>query len=417
MIYLLCGYIWLFIHRPFEVWPWMADLRIERVYMLATIAYWALFAEKSWTSNRLNSAFALLALSIMASAVLGTYSAGYPLDNPAVENWLKVAVFYVLVMSSVRDERDLKILVTMFVVSMGLYMAHSYREYLCGRCSYSVGMGVNRMVGVDSSFGDPNTFAGTVTYGLPMVYPAWLLARNRWQRLLLVGYVALSAVCILQTGSRTAFAGLLVLAGIAALGSRHRVRWAILACITVPIICFGLREDLQKRYLTLVDSSAGNEQAKGSAQGRTEDFFTGIEMWKRSPVLGVGPACTGKARGTKAELFNLYGQVLGDLGTLGALALLTVIGAMVANAIEMRRLTRHGGPDVAFLRRVSTAVLLTLCLLLVLGWGGNNLYRYTWLWFAAFQAIALRCVAQTEYSERNTVPREGPAEDVKAVPI
>ena len=23
MIYLLIGYMWLFVHRPFEVWPWL----------------------------------------------------------------------------------------------------------------------------------------------------------------------------------------------------------------------------------------------------------------------------------------------------------------------------------------------------------------------------------------------------------
>ena len=390
MIWLLCGYMWLFIHRPFEVWPWMADLRIERVYMLATIAYWALFAEKSWTSNRLNSAFALLALSIMASAVLGAYSSGNPLDNLAVEGWLKVAVFYVLVMSSVREERDLKILVTMFLVSMGLYMAHSYREFLCGRYGYA--MGVSRMVGVDRTFNNPNSFAATVVYGIPMVYPAWLLARNRWHHLLLVGYVGLSLLCILLTGSRSAFAGVVLLVALVALGSRYRLRWALLACIAVPVVWANLRGDLQNRYLTLIDPSYGPANAQASAEGRTQNFFEGIELWKRYPVTGVGPGCASKATASGSKLFNFYGQVLAELGTLGALAMLMVAGGLVANAIEMLRLTRHSGPEAAFPRRVAIAVVVTLLLMLVLGWGGNNLYRYTWLWFGAFQAVALHCL-------------------------
>jgi hypothetical protein len=58
MIYLLGGYMWLFIHRPFEVWPWLGKLHIERVYMLATILYWAIAGDKQWISNRLNAAFA-----------------------------------------------------------------------------------------------------------------------------------------------------------------------------------------------------------------------------------------------------------------------------------------------------------------------------------------------------------------------
>ena len=40
MIWLLGGYMWLFIHRPFKVWPWLGELRVERVYMLVTIFYW-----------------------------------------------------------------------------------------------------------------------------------------------------------------------------------------------------------------------------------------------------------------------------------------------------------------------------------------------------------------------------------------
>jgi O-antigen ligase len=392
MIYLLGGYMWLFIHRPFEVWPWLGDLHVERVYMLITIAYWALCVEKLWTSNRLNPAFAFLALSIMASAVFGAYASGSPLDDPTVEGWLKVAVFYVLVMSSVREERDLKILVTIFLVSMGLYMAHSYREFLCGRNVYAMGM--SRMVGVDKTFSNPNSFAATVVYGIPMVYPVWLLARNRWQRLLVVGYVGLSLLCILLTGSRSAFAGVVLLVALVAVGSRYRLRWALLACIAVPVVWANLRGDLQNRYLTLIDPSYGPANARASAEDRERSFSEGIELWKQHPVTGVGPGCAGKATASGSKLFNLYGQVLAELGTLGALAMLMVIGGVIANGVEMRRLTRHSGPKAAFPRRVAIAVLATLLLLLVLGWGGDNLYRYTWLWFGAFQAIALYCVKQ-----------------------
>ena len=31
-------------------------------------------------------------------------------------------------------------------------------------------------------------------------------------------------------------------------------------------------------------------------------------------------------------------------------------------------------------------------LLLFLGMSGHNLYRFHWVWFAAFQAVALHCI-------------------------
>jgi len=39
-----------------------------------------------------------------------------------------------------------------------------------------------------------------------------------------------------------------------------------------------------------------------------------------------------------------------------------------------------------------------------MGLGGHNLYRYTWLWFGAFQAIALDCMRRSapETAEETT---------------
>ena len=40
MHWMLIGYMFLFIHRPFEVWPWLGELHVERLYMLLTLAVW-----------------------------------------------------------------------------------------------------------------------------------------------------------------------------------------------------------------------------------------------------------------------------------------------------------------------------------------------------------------------------------------
>ena len=66
MVWLLGGYMWLFIHRPFEVWPVLGSMQIERGYMLAMIVYWAIAVDKEWTQNRLNLAF--LAFGIVMAA-------------------------------------------------------------------------------------------------------------------------------------------------------------------------------------------------------------------------------------------------------------------------------------------------------------------------------------------------------------
>ena len=388
MIYLLGGYMWLFIHRPFEVWPWLGALRVERVYMIGVILYWACAVEKTWIRNRLNTAFLLMAVAILCSNWMSPYA---PFFNATVENWLKVAIFYVLVMSSVRSPQDLRRLVTMFLVVMGLYMAHSFYEFLNGRHVYR--MGTARMVGVDATMNDPNTFGATLLYGLPMAWPVWLLAKKRWQKAAVAGYVILTVTCILLTGSRTALVALGLLGGAVTARSRYRVRLAFALVIVAAVAWANMPEDLRNRYLTLWDPSVGPENAAASAEGRQAGFMAGIHLWKSNPFLGVGPgafptARTDSRRGSQAH--NLYGEVIGELGACGGLALGLICFGMLANVTLARRRYRHiPMAQRPFEYHVVTAVGTSLALLLLLGWGGHNLYRYTWMWYGAFQAIAV----------------------------
>jgi hypothetical protein len=49
------------------------------------------------------------------------------------------------------------------------------------------------------------------------------------------------------------------------------------------------------------------------------------------------------------------------------------------------------------------AVVVTVILLLILGMAAHNMFRYTWEWYGAFQAIALHCVRQRGLAEAEAV--------------
>ena len=49
-----------------------------------------------------------------------------------MEDWLKIGVFYFLLVTTVHDEDGLKLLAIGFLTVMGLYLLHSFREYLGG---------------------------------------------------------------------------------------------------------------------------------------------------------------------------------------------------------------------------------------------------------------------------------------------
>lgn len=397
MIYLLGGYMWLYVHRPFEIWPSLGALQLERGYMLVMILAWLVHPGKGVVVNRIHVALMLFALALGSAYLLSPY-ADKPGCYDAVDNFVKVAVFYVIVTTTVRDEKSMRLLVLMFLGSVGLYMAHSLLEFINGR--YQWRMGIRRMIGVDVTFSDPNAFATTLLYSLPFLVPFWLERPRRVPRLLIVGYALAALGCILLTGSRAGFMGVSLLVFLLVFGAAKRKGQALAIMAGVAVVGFlvlsvALPEELQNRYLTLVDSSKGPENANVSASGRLDGFVYGLEVWQRSPLFGHGPASFAYSTGRGGQAHNLYGQVLSEMGLLGGVALLAMVVCFFANWAEARR-RALGDPltpvssNLAY--QVSRAVGINVVLLLVMGWAGHNLLRYNWQWFAAFSAIALHCL-------------------------
>ncbi len=391
MIQVLIVYMWLFIHRPFEVWPFLGALRIERVYAIFCICYWLLlYQRKTWVSNRLNLAFAFFWLILLAAW------AASPFPNwgqRVFDDYYKYIVFYVLLMGTARTEKDLKTLALAYVVVMGIYMTHSYREFLCGRVEWR--QGISRMIGVDITFNDPNTFAATILYSLPLTLAFWPEAKNVKHRVLLWSYTALTVQCIILTGSRSGFVGLVCFGLFSVRRIFRNKRLLLLFLAVVPLAWLVMPVELQNRFRTIIDPSMGPANAQSSAEGRTQGLLDGIKLWERNPVLGVGPGAFGPAVGHGMQAHNLYGQTLGETGTLGAIALLGIVYCFVANHLEIRSLSRRTPPGSgAFPLNLSSAILISVALLLIKGYGDHNLYRYTWLWFGAFQALALQCMRQ-----------------------
>ena len=320
--------------------------------------------------------------------------------SATVEDFFKVIVFYVLVVTTVRDERSLKLLITLFLGAVGLYMAHSFREYLGGRYEYR--MGIRRMNGVDTSFGDPNAFASSLLYSVPLALSLWMAKPGKLLRLCLAGYLLGVCMCIALTGSRSAFMGL-GLCGMLTLlvWVRRKALVLVLGCVAagaaLGVATVALPAELQNRYLTILDSSYGPKNAAESANSRLNFFLEGCRAWQSSPLIGHGPRSFDFITGHKMGSHNLYGQVLCEMGTLGALALAAFVVCFFLNWREIRRHYRdHPEQPRDFVFNLSRNMAILLVLLLVLGCAGHTLYRYNWRWFAAFQTIAVHCVRKRQ---------------------
>ena len=370
--------------------------------MIFTLFAWFAISPKVWTNNRNNAALFLVAFSIFISTLLSPYE-GLG-NNLTTENWFKVFVFFLLIMTSVKTEKDLKVLITAFTVCFTLYMLHSLREYRCGRHTFR--MGIARMLGVDSTMNDPNAFGNGINYAIPLLLPLLIFAREqttkrRKQLLLILAITSflLSIICIQLTGSRSSFVALGISLTTLALLSKYRFRVLVLLCVAAPIVWFSLPADLQNRYLTVIYPELGPTSAQESAESRIVFFWMGIDIWKENLPFGVGPSCFPYASGTGVQSHGFIPQVTSELGTLGVVAYLMLIGCTLANSFESRSLCKKmkamgREKEALYFHRVSFAVAFTVFLLILLGFGGHNAFRFTWIWYAAFQAIAVGILRQ-----------------------
>src|SRR5262245_3633743 len=174
MLYLLLGYVYLCIHRPFEIWPALGELRIELAYFTVMTVCWLVAAKRI-------RGYALLAAILAmgaAFAVSWTMSPWAERAEQTVKNYAMIFGFAVMVATTVRDTRGLQLLVVAFLGVLALYMLHSLREYVGGRHVFR--MGIARLIGVDSSLNDPNSFGGSIVYALPFALYLWEIWRTIW---------------------------------------------------------------------------------------------------------------------------------------------------------------------------------------------------------------------------------------------
>jgi O-antigen ligase len=393
IFFLLCGYMFLSIERPWEIWETLGEIRFERIYMIALIIFFTIWSHKQFKWHVLHYwiiGFLLLhfALAPFAFNGQGAVDQGF--------EYFKMVLFYFLIVSTINNKFELRYFVFAFILSMSVYMVHSLREFILGRHVFR--MDITRMIGVDQTYGDPNAFSASVVFSLPFLLALW---RTETRRLFQAGYLlygALAAVCIVLTGSRAGFVclSLFLVLSVWSLAAKKRFLWMGAVVLAMMLFLALIPEEKRTRIETLWNPEAGPTSAQASAEGRIEGLKSGLRMFLARPLTGVG---AGKENfigyrihyddGSPNQAHNLLGELLGEFGVLGGLVFLGQVAALVVTARSVQKLARvWPGEFDPFLAAVSTACIHTVLLLLASGFFGHNLYRPHWLWIAAWTILA-----------------------------
>jgi O-antigen ligase len=356
--------------------------------MVAVIIYWLVTRPAIPARDRLHWRFLAFVLVMLASWFLSPYQS---VGDVVVEDYLKYFIFYVLLVTSVQTEKDLGRIVTGYLAAMSLFMLHSMYEYFHGRAVWAQGLLRLFPVGISYDFND---FAGLIICSLPLAWVAWRRSRGWKQTALVGGYFSLAAFCIVLTGSRMGFAGLILASVLACLASPKRWRLLTILPVALALAWLSFSEVQKDRYKTLFDPDPRSTYgAAAIGDYRFGGLERGLSMLQERPLLGFGPSSFCVVGYHKMMAHNLYGQLLGELGIAGALAFAAMSIGIVQNVLEARRIVRGmSAVDDQLAWHVVAAVAAAVLLLLIMGWGFNFLYWYVWLWFGGFQAVALRCL-------------------------
>lgn len=409
MLWLVIGYLFLFIFRPYEYWGFLGTYHVERLYMIFLLFAVFLSKEKRFISSPIN----LMVLAFFCVIVVSTIFAFKQADAVKFAfDYFKLIVFYFIIILTVRDEKDLKWFMIAYIAIMFLYVGKSSWEFFVhDRHFYR--MEIKRLVGIDASYADPNSFAASIVYSLPFL---WALIKCRLEsrvvRLLLLAYGLLAVVAIIFTGSRSGMVtGFLFLILVWLWGSKKFIGIIVL---TVALLTTWqlMPESYQTRFMSSFFEGVGPASADVSAKGRIEGLKAGVRIIKDYPLLGIGPGNFKYGWGTvevAGSSHNLYGQLMGELGGMGVLAFLILIATMFKTHISVykkakllqdragRENTRPN--DLLFLGLNSAAAVQVLILLLFNGNFGHNLYRYNYLWIGAMAVLSIYFVNMKQKSE------------------
>lgn len=374
----------------------LGDYRIERVYMILLIIAAFFNRDKRYIAHSINKMVLLFFFALLISAIAAlSWDASYD----RTFDYFKLLVFYFIIIFSIKDERDLKNFILAYLVIMLLYTGKSAWEFFV-HDRYVWRMGIKRMIGFDTTYGDSNAFAASIAYSLPFLWAVIKCKLDQpWLRRALWTYGALSLVCIIYTGSRSGMVTTLLFFMLALMGSSRKMLGIMFLSIALVFVWHSMPETYQDRFMTTFhadiesaeDLSSADMAAAGSAQGRIYTFKRGIEMFIKYPLLGVGPGnypnglrLFGDYSGLNAH--NLYGMLLGETGILGSAAFIILIAAIIKTHIRIIRMSKT--TNDTFYQLVSIAAIQAIVLLLFNGNFGGNLYRYNWLWIGAIGVLS-----------------------------
>lgn len=400
-------YLFIQIAKPHEVYTVLANIRFERIWMIFLLLCAFFQSDRKLRSGLTSTAIIVFTLFLFISTTFAIYPS---ISWDVSYNYLKLVIFYFVIIYCVKNKYTLKSFVLCFVLISFLYMALSYREFLLGQHRYD--MGVIRMLSW-SGTASPNSFGMSCVgffpfavlfakneFVVPLYWGTVKIVPEKITRIIIKLYFPLALVCIFQTNSRTSFLMLLVFSFIMFLRTRKRLLILVMMVIVSSIVFQILPDETKHRYMSILYTSGLVEREEQmsrvdesddvSARGRIEGLQKGILVFKEHPLTGVGPGGFQYYTGAGFQTHNLISQVLSEMGLIGFISFFAILFSILHNSKVLKKKISQPGDissDILFAKNLNTAVTDSIMLFFLGSFFGHTLFQPWWLYLAAFSFL------------------------------
>ena len=319
-------------------------------------------------------------------------------------DFVRMMVFYFMVVASVRDRSDLTKLAWAFVLVTAWVAYEPVVNYISGIFNY----GKKYATGSFGAAIGHVALANTLTQALPLAYFMLRHETRRSRQLVLVAVTALMVAGVVLSKSRGGFVGLAVIGAGLAYFSAQRTRAAVIVAVGLA----GLLVIGGGSYVSRMATMAEGIHHGRSTYDRYLGLRHGIEMLIKRPPFGVGLGCYAEARSDYFDYYffshNIYGELIGELG-VASFFWFYWIYCVFRRSVDLKKDLARGEPFAAhsFYLNVLNSIQLALVVRLILG----NFTHGAFIWFWFLMAAMVVCIERIIQEERVASQAEQDAAD------
>ena len=306
--------------------------------------------------------------------------------------FIKAVVFYYFTIKFVREEKQLKILMVVFLASQSFRILESlYLHVTTGYWGSLASMAnweyLNRLSGAPHDIVNPNGLAFIIVSVIPFLF--YYSGINKKVFFLSLFCMPLFIWALMLTSSRSGFIALLAVIGLIVMKSRHKVIMLVMIILSAIVITPLLSADQQDRYLSITSQDTKNaESSAGRITGTIESFKVAFHK----PLFGHGLGTSREANynftGRDQPAHNLYAEVAQELGFIGLfifiLYILTIIKELKRVGVDWleRELQKPN-----FLQASWNALRVFVFMNLLFSMASYGLSNYEWYFMPALIVI------------------------------